>query len=76
MFVAPTLLIGSTQKSTGTRRENIPMLKKIVLLATLAAASVLSLNIAARSASAPASSTTVTMKFPPCSPWSGCAVNN
>jgi len=53
------------------------MLKKIVLVATLAAASVLSLNLAARPAStqAPAAST-VALKWPPgCSGW-GCASNN
>jgi hypothetical protein len=55
------------------------MLKKVILVAALAAASFVSVNVAGRVAptAAPAP-TTVTMKYPPCDPahgW-GCALNN
>jgi hypothetical protein len=46
------------------------MLKKIVLVAALAVASLVSVNLAARTPAAPADNT-VTMKFPPCDPWAG-----
>jgi hypothetical protein len=52
------------------------MLKKIILVATLATASVVSLNLMARPVEAPTPST-VTLKWPPCNPWQGtCAANN
>jgi hypothetical protein len=46
------LLIGSTQKSTSDSKGDIPMLKKIVLVGALAVASLLSLTVNARTASA------------------------
>ena len=49
------------------------MLKKIVLVAALAVASFVSVNLAAHTQSTPAQSAPQQMaaKWPPCDPWSG-----
>ena len=47
------------------------MLKKIVLVGALAIASLMSVNLAARTPVAAPAHNTVTMKFPPCDPWTG-----
>jgi hypothetical protein len=55
------------------------MLKKIVLVAALAVASFFSVNLAARTASAPAPSAPqqIAGRIPPCDPWmgGGCGSN-
>jgi hypothetical protein len=45
------------------------MLKKIVLVAALATASFVSVNAIGRARSTNAPSSTVTMKYPPCTDW-------
>jgi hypothetical protein len=49
------------------------MLKKIILVAALTVASFVSVNIAARTSSAPVApaSQQLASKYPPCDPWSG-----